>query len=142
MCELSTLQLHPYLLPIEMKTMTLAEIKSEARDLFSYILIGCPDFPLGTGSTTKKEFEKLIDLIDVILGRTKSDEAKQWLAICVQETRKSWKYYNEGKLERGREMIQQAEEHFNNALSNKSIEPRFLAGESGAALDNEKGFTS
>ena len=122
--------------------MTLSEIKSEARDLFSYILLGCPNFPAGTGSTTTKEFEKLLSLVDAIMERTKRDQGKQLLRICFQEIRQSWKYYEDGKLHEGKHMIQQAEEHFISAVSKKPIEARFIAGESGAALDSEKGFPS
>lgn len=123
-----------------MKIKTVSEIKSEARDLFSYILIGCPNFPMGTGSTTAKEFAKLIDYIDAIRERTKSEDAKQWLRICLQEVRLSWKHYDDNNLKGGREMIQQAEEHFKNALSKKPIEARFVTDESGAAQDSDSGF--
>lgn len=123
-----------------MKTMTLGEIKSETRDLFSYILIGCPDFPSGTGSTTEKEFVKLIDFIDSLMERTKNEDAKQWLRVCLQEVRQSWKHYNSGNLKGGREIIQQAEEHFKNAFSKKPIEARFVVGESGAVQDSDSGF--
>jgi hypothetical protein len=120
-----------------MKAMTLSELKSRAKDRFSYILIGCPNFPPATGTTTKSAFEKQIGFIEAILERTKGDEAKQWLRICLQEVRQSWKYYEDGKLHKGAEMIQQAEEHFNNAFSKKPIEARFIAGKFGATFEKD-----
>jgi hypothetical protein len=118
----------------------LSEIKSEAKDMFSYILVFCPNFPPATGATTKTTFEKQIGFIEAILERTKGDEAKQWLRICLQEVRQSWKSYEDGNLVKGKDLIQQAEKHFKNAFSKKPIEARFVAGESGAAFDSEKGF--
>jgi len=82
----------------------------------------------------------MIDLINAISDQIKSDEAKQWLKICLQEVRESWKQYEDGNLTQGRKLIQRARDHFNNAFSKKPIEPRFVAGESGAALDKESGF--
>jgi len=126
-----------------MKAKTFSEIKSEARDMFSFILISCPDWhPLLKEMTTAKVFNDMIDLLMALLERTKTDEAKQWLRICLQEVRQSGKHYEEGDLKGGRKVIQQAEEHFENAFSKKPIVARFVAGDSGAALDSEKGFRS
>ena len=125
-----------------MKAMAFNELKSEAGDRFSYILVFCPNFPPATGTTTKKAFEKLIDLIDAITEQTKSEDSKQWLRVCLQEVRQSWKNYDDGNQTEGRKLIQRAEEYFKSALSKKPIEARFVAGESGAALDSEKGFAS
>jgi hypothetical protein len=121
---------------------TCSELKSEARDLFSYILVFCPNFPHYTKSTTKKEFENMIGLIDVISQQTKSDEARQWLKLCLQEVRQSWGYYDDGKQHEGASAIQQAEEYFRNAFSKKPIAARFVVGETGAAQDSDKGFSA
>ena|SRR5580700_2196993 len=123
-----------------MKPMAFSELKSRASDRFSYILVFCPNFPPATGTTTKTAFEKLIGFLDAIMEQTKSEEAKQWLRVCLQEVRQSWKSYEDGNLSEGRKLIQRAKQHFKNAFSKKPIAPRFSAGESGAALDNESGF--
>ena len=123
-----------------MKKLTLTELKSEARDRFSYILVFCPNFPSGTKATTKTSFEKLIELIDAIVEQTKGEEAKQWLTVCLQEVRESWKYYDDGNIKDGRKTIQRAEEHFQNAFARKTTEARFVAGETDSAFDNENGF--
>ena len=125
-----------------MNPTTLGEIKGEARDLFSYILLGCPDFPATTGSTTAKEFEILISLVEATVERTKHDQGKQCLRICLQEIRQSQKNYEGGRLHEGAHAIQEAREHFNNAFSKKPIAARFVVGESGAALDGGRGFPS
>ena len=122
--------------------MTLNRIKAETRDLFSYILLGCPNFPKGTGSTTEKEFETLLMSISAIMERTKDENSRQWLRVCHKAAEQSWRHYEAGNLKTGRETIQQAEEYFDNAMSRKPIEARFITGESGAALDSEKGFPS
>jgi hypothetical protein len=125
-----------------MKPMSLSQLKQRASDRFSYILIGCPNFPPATGTTTKTPFEKLTDFIDAVIEQTKSEEGQQWLRICLDEINTSWKSYEKGNLTEGRRLIAQAEEHFNNAFSKKPIEAKFIADESGASLDNEKGFPS
>jgi hypothetical protein len=126
-----------------MKPKDLSEIKKEAKDMFSFILISCPDWhPLLKEMTTAKAFNHMIDLLNIVLEKAKADNAKQWLRICLQELRTSWKHYEDGNLKAGRETIQQAEEYFNNAISKKPIEARFVSGESGAALDSKKGFHS
>jgi hypothetical protein len=123
-----------------MKTITYSELKSDVKDRFSYILVFCPNFPPATGATTKTAFEKLIGSIDAITQQTKNEEAKQWLRLCLQEVRASWKSYEEGDIHKGAKQIQQARRYFSNALSKKPMEPRFIAGESGAALDDQSGF--
>jgi hypothetical protein len=82
----------------------------------------------------------MIDLLNAILDKTKHDEAKQWLLICLQEVRQSWKSYKDGNLTEGKSLIQQAEEHFDNAFSKRTMTPRFIAGEAGVASDSDGGF--
>ena len=123
-----------------MKPLTLSEIKSRARDRFSYILIFCPNFPPATRTTTRSAFEKQIGFIEAILEQTKSEESKQWLRVCLQEVRESWKTYEAGNISGGRKLIQRAEEHFKNAFSKKPIQARFVAGEAGVVLDNDRDF--
>ena len=126
-----------------MKAKTFNELKGEARDKFSFILICCPNWhPSLKQISTAKVFSDMIDLINTISEQTKSDDARQWLQVCLQEVRQSWKSYEDGNLVKGKGLIQQAEEHFKNAFSKKPIEARFVAGESGAAFDSEKGFLS
>ena len=123
-----------------MKTMNFSELKQNASDRFSYILVFCPNFPPYTRTTTKTAFEKLVALIDSVMGQLKNEESKQWLRVCLQEVRESWKNYDDGKLTEARKLIQRAQAHFDNAFSKKPMEPRFTAGETGAALDSDKGF--
>src|SRR5579871_5343525 len=123
-----------------MKPMSLNQLKQIASDMFSYILLGCPNFPKGTRTTTKTAFEELIGLIDAIIQRTKSEEARQWLGICLQEIQKSYESYEDGNISDGKKLIQQAEEHFNNGVSKKPIESRFIADEKGASRDTKGGF--
>jgi hypothetical protein len=62
------------------------------------------------------------------------------LGVCLQEIRQSWKYYDDGDIGGGKQMIQRAEEHFDNAFSKKPMQARFIAGESGVSLGSEKGL--
>jgi hypothetical protein len=124
-----------------MKTKTFSELKSEASDNFSFILVFCPNWPSALKQiNTAKVFNNMIDLINAISEQTKGDDTKQWLLVCLQEVRQSWKHYEDGNRSAGRKLIQRAEEHFKNAFSKKPIEARFIAGESGAAFDSEKGI--
>lgn len=129
---------------MNIEKMTFSQIKQRASDGFSFILIGCPDkWPsILKEMNTAKAFNQVIDLINAILDQTKGDDAKQWLRVCLQDVRQSWKSYEDGKLTEGRKLIQIAKGHFDNAFSKKPIEARFIAGESGAAFDSEKGFPS
>jgi len=70
----------------------------------------------------------------------KSDRAKQWLRVCLQEVRHSWKHYEDGNFREGRKLTQRAKEYFKNAFSKKPIEARFVAGQTSAALDSDSGF--
>jgi hypothetical protein len=79
-------------------------------------------------------------LIDAITDHTRGDQPKQWLKICLQEVKQSWKSYEDGDITGGRKLIQRAEKHYDNAFSGKPIEERFIAGESDAALDSQSGF--
>jgi hypothetical protein len=99
--------------------MSLSQLKQRASDRFSYILLGCPNFPPATGTTTTTAFEKLISFIDILIERTKSEESKQLLRICLQEINKSWRSYNDGNIAEGRKLIQQAEKYFDSAFSDK-----------------------
>jgi len=123
-----------------MKAITFSEIKKRASDRFSYILVFCPKFPPYTRATTKTAFEKLIALIDSIMEQVVEQDSKQWLRICLQEIRQSWKDYDEGNLTEGRKLIQRAKGHFDDAFSRKPIEPRFIVGQSGAVFDEKNGF--
>jgi hypothetical protein len=125
-----------------MKTMAFSQTKQRASDGFSFILAFCPNkWPsILKGMNTAKAFEQLITYIDSIMEQIKNEESKQWLRICLQEIRQSWKNYDDGNLPEGKKLIQRAEEHFNNVFSKKPVEARFTAGESGAAADKKSGF--
>ena len=123
-----------------MKPTSLSQLKQRASDRFGYILLGCPNFPPATGTTTKTAFEKLIAFINEILERNKSEETKKWLQVCLQEINSSWKNYDNGDISEGRKLIQQAKGHFDDAFSAKRMDARFLGRESGAAFDTENGL--
>jgi hypothetical protein len=120
-----------------MKSMKFSELKNGASDRFSSILLFCPNWPPLAQTSTTEKFTQLIGFIDTIVEHTKSNEAKQWLRICLQEVRQSWKSYEDGNLLKGKDLIQQAEEHFENAFSKKPIEARFIAGRSGATFEKD-----
>jgi hypothetical protein len=122
--------------------MKFGQLKQKASDGFSFILVFGPNnWPsILKGMNTAKAFEQLISLIDSVMQQLKNEESRQWLRICLQETRQSWKNYDEGKLTEGRKLIQRAKGYFDNALSKKPIEARFIVGESGGASDEKNGF--
>jgi hypothetical protein len=122
--------------------LTISQLQRRARDRFSYILVFCPNFPPATRTTTETAFGKIIDFIEEIMERTGNDQAKEWLRLSLEEIRKSHKSYEEGRLSEGRKLIQLARDYYDNAISKKPIETKFFAGESGPALDTEKGFPS
>ena len=87
--------------------------------------------------TPTKKFEELRSIIGEIRDRTKSDGAKRWLNISLQEITQSEDHYEKGKREMGQDVIQRAEEHFRNAFCNQtnpgtvflpaSLEPQSIA---------------
>ena len=82
-----------------MKPMPLGELKRRAKDRFSYILLGCPNWgPLLKNVTIASAFGKQIEMLSAILDRTKEDDAKQWLRLCINETRESRRAYETGDL--------------------------------------------
>jgi hypothetical protein len=120
--------------------MELAEMRTRVSEIFSAILVFCPDFPPAAETSMTIKFRQLTEFIDAILERTRGEDAKQWLRICLDEVRQSLRYYEQGDQKMGRELIQRAEEHFNNTFSKKAIGPRFIVGESGPARDTDAGF--
>lgn len=125
-----------------MNRMTPAELKRKATDIFSFILLSCPDFPAETETTTAREFDELTELIHAVMEGTHSEDGKQWLRISLQEVQQSRKHYEKGDRKEGRYVIQRAEEHFKNAFAQEKTDPRFVAEESGAAQDTDTGFPS
>jgi hypothetical protein len=123
-----------------MQPMTLSEVKSRAKDRFSSILIFCPNWPALARTSMTENFEELITWIEDITSRTRSGDTKHWLRICLQEIQESWRQYQAGDLQAGRKTIQVAESHFDDAFAHRSMAPRFMAGASGATLDNDEGF--
>ncbi len=120
--------------------MTLGELRGRATELFSSILVFCPNFPPAAHTTTAKKFEELEDVIRAVLERTRSQDGKHWLRVSQQEVQESRKFYEGGDRKKGRQKIQRAEEHFGNAFAKKEIAPRFIAGSSGPAQDVDAGF--
>jgi hypothetical protein len=123
-----------------MSEMTPSEIKAKAKDIFSFILVFCPEFPTGTNTNIAREFDQLTELVGAALQKLKSEDAKQWLKICIQELRNSRTHYEKGDRKMGMDMIQRAQEHFENAFSRTPSTARFVAGESGPVADKDSGF--
>ena len=123
-----------------MSKTTLRELKTRASEIFSSILLFCPNFPPMAQTNTAKKFAQLIDVIEAVLDEITDEGSINWLRIALKEANQSRKAYDEGNRNRGVDLIQQADEHFNNAFSKKVMAPRFTAGESGAALDDDSGF--
>lgn len=120
--------------------MTLSELRNRGNEVFSSIIIFCPDFPPAAQTTTGKKFEQLTAIIDRVLEKVRSDDAKKWLQICLQEAQQSRKHYEEGDRRRGVDLIQRAEEHFKQAFSKEQTAPRFVVGEQGSVQDTDAGF--
>jgi hypothetical protein len=120
--------------------MKIGELKSTVEEVFSSIVVFCPNFPPMAQTNTAKKFEQLTNLVDAVLERMQTGHAKQWLRICLQEIQQSWKHYEQGDRKQGRYLIQRAEEHFKNAFSKKQTTARFVVGESGEAQDADTGF--
>jgi hypothetical protein len=122
--------------------MKTANPKDKASDLFSYILVNCPNFPPSTGSTIAKEFGILMSLLDTLFKNARNDDAKQWLGVCQQEVRQSWKSYDDGNVKDGKKLIQIAKGHFDNAFSNKPTAARFIVNKSGSTSDENSGVST
>lgn len=123
-----------------MNTMKLNQLKQKANDIFSFIVVSCPNFPPETKTTTAREFDELTELVQSVMEGIRSDDAKQWLRICLQEVAQSRKHYEDGDRKQGRYVIQRAAEHFKQAFAKKVVAARFVVGSSGPALDNDSGF--
>jgi hypothetical protein len=123
-----------------MNTPSLGILRSRAAEVFSSILLFSPNFPPEAQTSTEKKFDQLIALVEQALERIRRDEAKQFLRICLQEIESSRKHYEDGDDQQGRYQIQRAEQHFRDAFLKKPKNTRFIAGESGAALDHQSGF--
>lgn len=120
--------------------MTIAEIKTRANEVFSSIIVFCPDFPAAAQTNTAKKFGQLIDLINEALEKLKSNDARQWTRICLQEVQEAQRHYESGDSKKGRNLTQRAEEHFLFAFSGKRTSACFIAGAPGAAADTDSGF--
>lgn len=116
----------------------LSELKRKVTDIFSFILLSCPHFPPETKTSIAREFDELTELINAALVRI-DDDRKLWLRTCLHEVQQSREYYEQGKRDRGMDLLQRAEEHFNNGFAGKTAAPRFEVGESGCVLDNNFG---
>lgn len=123
-----------------MNTMTLAELKGRANEAFSSIILFCPDFPPAAQTSAPKKFEQLISIIDCVSEKVRSDDARQWLRVCLQEVQQARKSYEDGDRNKGKDLMQRAEEHFQRALARKAKAARFVAGQSGPAVDSDSGF--
>jgi len=123
-----------------MNPTTLAELKVRANEIFSSIIVFCPDFPAAAQTSASRKFEQLAHMLDAVFEKLRSDDAKQWLRICIQETQQAQKAYEDGDRKKGKDLMQRAEEHFKNALSKKQTTARFITGESGAVRNVDSGF--
>ena len=123
-----------------MSTMTLAELKARAVEVFSSIIVFCPNFPAAAQTNTEKKFEQLIAILDSVSGKVRGEDAKQWLRICLSEVQQSRKHYDAGGRKKGMDLMQRAQEHFKQAFSQKPKVARFVAGLAGPTIDSENGF--
>jgi len=120
--------------------MTLSELITRANEVFSSIILFCPDFPDAAQTNTAKKFGQLTNLIETVIQKINNEDATKFLRISLQEIQKSRRLYEEGRTDKGRDLIQKAEEHFKSAVTKRSSVPRFVAGASRAAQDADSGF--
>jgi len=120
--------------------MSLNEIKNRTDEVFSYILLFCPEFSDGRRTTIATEFERLTGLVHLALDKVRSEDARKWIRICLQELQQAQRSYETGDRKAGCYLIQKAQEHFKSAFTNKAIAPRFIVGSSGPATDQDSGF--
>jgi hypothetical protein len=122
--------------------MTTQELRSKIKDVFSFILLGCPDFPPSTKTSIKREFDELKLLIESILQKTDKEERRQWIINSLNEIAISQAHYEKGNKKAGMYHIQRGEEYFDNYCFNKQLTARFISGQSGPSDDTENGFPS
>ncbi len=108
--------------------MILAELKAGAKEVFSSIIVFCPDFPPAVQTSAPKKFEQLTSIIDRVSEKMRSDEARQCLRNCLQEVQQAQKSYEDGDRKKGKDLMQRAEEHFKQAFAKKAKAARFVAG--------------
>src|ERR1700743_3019738 len=105
--------------------MKLGELKNRASEVFSSIIVFCPDFPPAAQTSAVKKFDQLTDVVDRAMEKVRNVDAKQWLRICLREIQESQKSYQDGDHRKGKDLMQRAEQHFKQAFAKKRITARF-----------------
>jgi hypothetical protein len=123
-----------------MSNVSLNELTARAKEVFSSIILFCPNFPAAAKTNSAKKFDQLIEFVNAVFKKTSDEDAKKWIRLSLKEILEARAFYEQGATKEGCHLMQTAEEHFTNGIARKSRKPRFIAGESGAASDADSGF--
>src|SRR2546423_2713673 len=108
---------------------------TQIRELLAYILIYAPEFPPEDGTNLAGEFGKLHAMVQSRLAGSADSAAKQSLKLAAGELNTAFEAFSIGDEDTAAREMHNAERHFKEFLSGKTITPRFIASPGGAIED-------
>jgi hypothetical protein len=101
--------------------------------LFSYILLGAPDFPAEDETDVDKEIARLLEQLAGLREHIQDVERRDWIDLAMGEVKQARRLFQAGDESVGKRELTAAEEHFKSWVARTRAEPAFVVDPDGKA---------
>jgi hypothetical protein len=102
-------------------------------DILAYLRGYASDFPPEDQTSVSKEISELATIVKLASDYVRTDDAKRWLAFCLDELNQALTCYQSGDNDKGDRLLDCAEQHFKDAREERASKPTFIVGPDGQA---------
>jgi hypothetical protein len=118
----------------------LKNLYRNATDFITFVKLDAPDFAPEDGLSCEKAIARITRYLSDIREIERNETARQWLTLCVQDVNKAEKLFTEKHDSDARKALDSARTYLINASIKKTMEPTFIAKETGETQDLSSGF--
>lgn len=101
--------------------------------LFSYILLGAPDFPEEDQTDSEKETTGLLTRLAELRERVQDVERRRWIDLAIGEVEEARQLFRAGDEIAAKRQLTSAEEHFKSWIDRVRADPAFIVDPDGTA---------
>jgi hypothetical protein len=101
--------------------------------LFSYILLGAPDFPEEDETDSEKETTGLLARLAELREQIQDLERRRWIDLTIGEVEEARQLFRAGDVFAAKRQLTSAEEHFKSWVERSRADPAFIVDSDGNA---------
>jgi hypothetical protein len=119
--------------------LSLDDYIRRARDNFVYLQHYAPDFPAEDRTSCAAEFGAQRAFVKEILRQSKTKNRQSWLQVVLRELDEAFLVYENGDLDKGLRLLDDAQRHYESAIADESFEATtFITDQKGETRRVEK----